>query len=557
MDKILASPFIHFFWKSWVLEPHSSTYNIIVEQIIKGNLDENRLKLALQEFLNIYPLLKYRVEEEEGDLYWKFGSDDINFTVLSNNEEQLDQFALQPFDLIKGPLVRFGLIKEAKQQFHLLIVLHHIIGDGQGIEEFIHNMSDLYNQRPLRHSPMTLQQVAEKFEQDRQLLKLLGQYNPEQYWEKCLSDVTNTNPLPYLSPQAIGEPELSHEFRFNLLLADWQDLSRFLLPNKPFLVFKTLWATLVAQYTGTGKAHFIYPVAIAGGASVSLGAQINAVIFPFRFNETDSFNSLYQATLNYSASLKAQPDLRFSSLPLFQAAPIHVVDKLNVGINQASFKDISLELDGCEVTHGHRFNNDLAHTEWILEYHLEKDHWAFRIRYHPNLFHAKQIKALGEQFQQLLVNALTYPETPILQFPLLTPDQAQTLLEYGSPQQSGDTGSERHDSLVIDLIRKHYQQAIGQSQAAEISGIQTYVLNERLHMVPMGVKGELYLSGSELDNKYLGQSVLAKNPLIANPFVQSTHHKWLYPTGEQVRWLPNGELEYLGINHYDSLKEAS
>ncbi|MDC9604158.1 condensation domain-containing protein [Xenorhabdus griffiniae] len=557
MDKILASPFIHFFWKSWVLEPHSPKYNIVIEQNIRGSLDESRLKWALQEFINLYPLFKYRIEEENDELYWIFGSDDIEFTYLSNNEEQLNQFALRPFDLRKGPVVRFGLIKETEQQFHLFIVLHHIIGDGQGIEEFFHNIADLYNQRPLRHSPMTLQQASEKFEQDRQLLQLLGKYNPEQYWKKCLSGMTTSNPLPYLPQHAIGEPELPNEFRFNLPLEDWKNLSISLSPYKPFLVFKTLWATLVAQYTATDSVHLIYPIAVAGGASVSLGAQINAVVFPLHFNETDSFNSLYQATLNYSTSLKAQPDLRFSSLPIFQAVPTDLVNKLNVGINQASFKDLNLELDGCEVHYGSRFNNDLAVTEWILEYHLEEGYWAFRIRYHPNLFHAKQIKALGEQFQQLLVNALSYPETPISQFPLLTPEQTQTLLEYGSPQQLSDTQSERHSPLVMDLIHKHYQQAIGQSQSAEISGIQVYVLNERLQMVPMGLKGELYLSGPELGHKYLDHSVLADKQLIANPFVQYTKDKWLYRTGEQVRWLPNGELEYLGTEDYDFLKEAS
>ncbi|MDC9590624.1 condensation domain-containing protein [Xenorhabdus sp. XENO-10] len=557
MDKILASPFIQFFWKSWVIEPHSSTFNIVIEQSIKGNLDEGKLKWALQEFINLYPFFKYRIEEKNNELYWTSDSDEpyiVEFTYLSNDEEQLNQFALRPFDLIKGPLIRFGLLKEADQQYQLFIVLHHITGDAQGLDEFFHNISDLYNQRPLRHSPMTLQQVSEKFERDHQLLKLLSKYNPEEYWKKCLSDVTTSNPLPYLPQQAIGEPELPNEFRFNLPLEDWKNLTQSLNPYKPFLVFKTLWATLVAQYIPSGKVHLIYPIAVPEGTSLSLGAQINAVVFPLRLHDTDSFNSLYQATLNYSASLKAQPDLRFSNLPIFQSVPLNVVNQLNVGINQASFKDISLELDGCEVNYGHRFNNDLAVTEWILEYHPEKDHWAFRIRYHPNLFHAKQIRALGEQFQQLLVNALTNPETPISQLPLLTPEQTQTVLEYGNPQQLSDTEAKRHNSLTADLIRTHYQQAIGQSKSvdAEISNVQAYVLNERLQLVPMGLSGELYLSGPELDN-----NCLEKSALVANPFVQHTNAKWLYRTGEKVCWLPNGELEYLGAKGCDSLKEAS
>nr|WP_269749550.1 AMP-binding protein [Xenorhabdus lircayensis] len=130
-------------------------------------------------------------------------------------------------------------------------------------------------------------------------------------------------------------------------------------------------------------------------------------------------------------------------------------------------------------------------------------------------------------------------------------------MKYGNQQQLGDTKSEQHNSQSADLIREYYLQATGQSPTAAIPGVQAYVLNERLQLVPMGVSGELYLSGPELNNGHWGQPALTTKGLLANPFAQHANDQWLYRTGEQVRWLPNGELEYLNAKLFKSMREAS
>src|SRR5690606_32283109 len=75
-----------------------------------------------------------------------------------------------------------------------------------------------------------------------------------------------------------------------------------------------------------------------------------------------------------------------------------------------------------------------------------------------------------------------------------------------------------------------------------IANNQVYVLNADNQLQPVGVPGELCISGASLARGYLHQPSLTQEKFVEHPFQPGER---MYRTGDFVRWLPSGELEYL------------
>ncbi|MEV0611564.1 amino acid adenylation domain-containing protein [Polymorphospora rubra] len=77
-----------------------------------------------------------------------------------------------------------------------------------------------------------------------------------------------------------------------------------------------------------------------------------------------------------------------------------------------------------------------------------------------------------------------------------------------------------------------------------IAGKYAYVLDARLRRVPIGVPGELYLSGDGLALGYLRRPGPTVERFVANPYGPPGSR--MYRTGDMARWNRGGDLEYLG-----------
>ncbi|GAA0409537.1 hypothetical protein Acor_36390 [Acrocarpospora corrugata] len=77
-----------------------------------------------------------------------------------------------------------------------------------------------------------------------------------------------------------------------------------------------------------------------------------------------------------------------------------------------------------------------------------------------------------------------------------------------------------------------------------LPGARAYVLDEHGQPTPVGVVGEIHLGGDRLARGYLGRPSLTAEKFVPDPYGKPGAR--MYRTGDLGRWLPSGELQFLG-----------
>jgi N-(5-amino-5-carboxypentanoyl)-L-cysteinyl-D-valine synthase len=141
-----------------------------------------------------------------------------------------------------------------------------------------------------------------------------------------------------------------------------------------------------------------------------------------------------------------------------------------------------------------------------------------------------RIDAIGEDFTEPVFDKIrrTYPGTVINGY---GPTEI-SITSHKRPYRPGERRGNK--SIGFPLANYH-----------------CYVLNAAMKRVPVGGIGELYIGGVGVARGYLNRLDLTAERFLDNPFrtaeqAAQGENARMYKTGDLVRWLPDGELEYLG-----------
>lgn len=119
--------------------------------------------------------------------------------------------------------------------------------------------------------------------------------------------------------------------------------------------------------------------------------------------------------------------------------------------------------------------------------------------------------------------------------PVLTSGLPYELIDYYGPTECTVFATYRR---VLDKDGQ-FISSIGKP----IANARAYILDDQLEPLPIGAVGELCIGGEILAKGYLNNEDLTNRKFVADPFFSSGK---FYLTGDLARWLPNGEIQFLG-----------
>lgn len=86
-------------------------------------------------------------------------------------------------------------------------------------------------------------------------------------------------------------------------------------------------------------------------------------------------------------------------------------------------------------------------------------------------------------------------------------------------------------------------QTTGVSIGKPVANTRIYIVDKELALQPLGVPGELLIEGIQVARGYLNLAALTAEKFIDSPFHSGSR---IYRTGDLAKWLPNGEIDYMG-----------
>ncbi|WPS88761.1 amino acid adenylation domain-containing protein [Brevibacillus halotolerans] len=160
------------------------------------------------------------------------------------------------------------------------------------------------------------------------------------------------------------------------------------------------------------------------------------------------------------------------------------------------------------------------------------------------------IYALHEYFEKNAITISFLPTQLAEQFMELTSSTLRVLLIGGDRAQNVKKTAYQiinnygpTENTVVTTSGQLYPEQDVFPIGKPITNHSVYILDQNRHLQPIGIPGELCVSGAGLARGYLNQPELTVERFVDNPFVPGER---MYRTGDLVRWRIDGSIEYLG-----------
>ncbi|MEC1430105.1 non-ribosomal peptide synthetase DhbF [Bacillus subtilis] len=441
-------------WFLHCLEGPSPTYNIPVAVRLSGELDQGLLKAALYDLVCRHESLRTIFPESQGTSYQHILDADqahpeLHVTEIAEKElsDRLAEAVRYSFDLAAEPAFRAELFVIGPDEYVLLLLVHHIVGDGWSLTPLTRDLGTAYAARCHGRSPEWAPLAVQYADYALWQQELLGnEDNPNSliagqlaFWKETLKNLPDQLELPtdYSRP---AEP--SHDgdtIHFRIEPKFHKRLQELARANRVSL-FMVLQSGLAALLTRLGAGTDI-PIGspIAGRNDDALGDLvglfINTLVLRTDTSGDPSFRELLDRVREVNLAAYDNQDLPFERLvevlnparsrathPLFQImlafqntpdAELHLPDmESSLRINSVGSAKFDLTL---EISEDRLADGTPNGMEGLLEYSTD-------------LFKRETAQALADRLMRLLEAAESDPDEQIGNLDILAPEERSSMV---------------------------------------------------------------------------------------------------------------------------------
>ncbi len=435
-------------WFIHQLNSNIPTYNIPIVIDFKGCIDLSILQKCLNEIVRRHEVLRTSFKLIDGqpvqvinpDVALTLTIEDLRSLSESQRSSAAVNFATelvqQPFDLSTASLLRGKVLQISEKNYHLIIVLHHIIADGWSIGIFIKELIELYetySQGKLPQLPQLPIQYRDFVNWERKWIDSERTQRLLTYWKQKLQGQLPVLNLPTDRPRppvqtfkgAKAKLVLSQNLRQEL-----EDFSR----QQGVTLFMTLLAAFkILLYRYTSQTDIIVGSPIANRSRTEteslIGFFVNVLALRTDLSGKLSFQELLGRVKSTALEAYVHQDLPFENLveelqpnrdlsynPLFQV--MFVLQ--NLPQPNLNLSDVSVSYE----------EGDNGTSKFDLTLFVEdfQEGLVATCEYNTDLFNVDTITRMLAHFQTLLSSIVSNPQQDIAKLQFLTSSEIKQLL---------------------------------------------------------------------------------------------------------------------------------
>ncbi|MFD4657651.1 amino acid adenylation domain-containing protein [Kitasatospora sp. NPDC058444] len=455
-ERMPLSPAQRGLWFLHRLEGPSPTYNIPLALTLTGPLDRHALTLALGDLVARHEVLRTVYgEEPDGTPYQRILSPST--IELRDRTGELDEAVRYAFDLTAEPPLRATLFGEGPERHTLLLLLHHIAGDGASTTPLLRDLAAAYTARSADRAPELPQltvQFADHAAWQRERLGTAEAPSPlavrqAEHWRAALAGLPDQLELPLDRPRpaVAGHQGATAPFALG---AEAHSALAGLARAADSTVFMAVQAGLAALLTRHGAGTDI-PVGtpVAGredeDTAALVGYFVNSVVLRTDTSGDPTFRELLARVRATVLAAHEHAELPFDRLveDLNPARSLARHPLFQVMLAWQSRPDERIALGGGLTADIAAIPSGTAKFDLTLNAgELPGGGIGGFLEYRTDLFDAATAAALGERLARLLTAAASAPDTPIGLLPLISEEERQrALVEWNGDSVTSAPGA--------------------------------------------------------------------------------------------------------------------